>query len=155
MRNTESLHLAHAEALRFISRKSRSEEEIRTRLLRHHSKDLVEKILTLLKDSSIVDDTKFANQWCDSRAIHNPRAAWVVEKELIARGICETLAKEAADKMDDSESAYKAGLKEAAKYRNTGIFTFRRKLIGYLKRRGFTDSISRNTITQLWQDLGN
>lgn len=155
MENIKPLRQAHANALKYVSYKSRSEAEVRSRLLRHYSNDLVEEVLIILKESSVVDDKRFANEWRDSRDAHNPRAAWIVEKELIAKGICKTLAKETIHKMDDNESAYKAAFKEASKFSNANHVTFQRKLYAYLRRRGYSDFVLQNTISHLWRSLGN
>ena len=155
MENIKLFHQAYAEALKHISHKPRSEAEVRMRLLRNYSKDLVEEVLIVLKQSSVVDDKKFANQWRDNRAMYNPRASWLVEKELIAKGICKTLAKQTMHETDDSESAYKAALKEASKLSDVNHVTFQRKLAGYLRRRGYSDCVLQNTISDLWRDLKN
>ena len=115
---------------------------------------MVEQILELLKDESMVDDARFAMQWRDSRSANSPRSAWAVKRELVAKGVDTGVAQEAVQGIDDGESAYRAGLKQARKYDNADLTTFRRRLMGYLRRRGYSDSVSRNTIDRLWEELG-
>ena len=154
MNDTEPVQSAYAAALRYLSYRPRSEAEVRARLRRRYSDALVEQILELLKDESMVDDARFAMQWRDSRSANSPRSAWAVKRELVAKGVDTGVAQEAVQGIDDGESAYRAGLKQARKYDNADLTTFRRRLMGYLRRRGYSDSVSRNTIDRLWEELG-
>ena len=154
MNDTEPVQRAHAAALRFLSYRPRSEAEVRTRLRRRFSESLVDQVMELLKDESLVDDARFARLWRESRDSFRPRSAWAVKRELIAKGVDGGLASEAVEEIDDNESAYRAGLKPARKNMEAGYPTFRRRLRGYLHRRGFSDSVSRRTIERLWEDLG-
>jgi len=154
MNDTEPVQRAHAAALRYLSYRPRSEAEVRARLRRRYSESLVEQVLELLRDESMVDDAKFAAQWRDSRSANNPRSALAVKRELIAKGVDNGVAQEAVQGVDDGESAYRAGLKQARKYDNPDIATFRRRLMGYLRRRGYSDSVSRNTVGRLWEEMG-
>ena len=153
MNDTKPVHRAHAAALRFLSYRPRSEAEVRTRLRRRFSESLVDQVLELLKDESLVDDAKFARLWQESRDSHRPRSAWAVKRELIAKGVDRSLADEAVQEMDDNENAYRAGLKPAQKDKDAEFPTFHRRLSGYLHRRGFSDSVSRRTIKRLWAEV--
>ena len=57
--------------------------------------------------------------------------------------------------LDDEESAYRAGLRAAASLADADYTTFRRRLQGYLYRRGFSQAVIRRTANQLWEGEGD
>ena len=141
--------------MRYLSYRPRSEAEVRTRLLERFPPTTVEQALADLRRQDLLDDAKFAAQWTRSRDVHNPRSAWAVKRELLAKGVDAEVAEEAVDDVDDEETAYRLGLQQARKMAGVDLQTFRRRLWGYLKRRGFADSLSRKTISRLWNELGD
>ncbi len=124
---------------------------MRTRLKRFPA-PIVEQVLDELKQQSLVDDAAFSKLWSESRDSLRPRSAWAVKRELVAKGIDEGLADEAVQDIDDEKSAYRAGLKHAQRLEGADPSTFQRRLWGYLKRRGFSDSVCRHTIERLRHD---
>ena len=152
MSDSEPFQRAHATALRFLSYRLRSESEVRTRLLRNFSPQLVEDVLLCLKEGSLLDDARFAGSWRDSRVSLRPRSAAAIKRELVSKGIDRTTADDTVREVDDEENAYRAGLKAARRASNLDSVAFRRKLWGYLQRRGFGASVSRRVIAQLWQE---
>ena len=154
MSDTEPSQRAHAAALRFLSYRPRSEAEVRNRLRRRFPEPLVDEVVELLKEESLVDDARFAGLWAESRESHKPRSAWAVKRELIAKGVDSSLAQEAVQDIDDTESAYRAATKQAHKHVEADFLTFRRRLWAYLQRRGFSASVSRQTTQRLWEEMG-
>ena len=108
-----------------------------------------------LKDQAMVDDAAFARAWTDSRDSLKPRSAWAVKRELTARGVDSSVAAEAVGTIDDEDSAYRAGLSHSRKLTGQDLDTFRRRLWGFLRRRGFSDSISRHAISRLWDEMSD
>ena len=150
MSDTEPFQRARTDALRYLSYRPRTEAEVQSRLRRRYSLPLVNEVLQELKRQGLLNDAKFATQWVASRISHKPRSSWVLKRELRAKGVDGELAEQAAQAVDDEESAYRAGLKHAGKQEAADFDTFRRRLGGYLKRRGFSDSVSRRTISRIW-----
>ena len=153
MNDVEPFQRAHAAALRLLSYRPRSEAEVRTRLRRNFTAHLVERVLEALRKQDLIDDSKFARQWRESRESLKPRSAWAIKRELMAKGVDTALADQAVWDVDDGESAYRAALGPARKLNGVDLPTFRRRLWGYLKRRGFSDSDSRLTINRLWEEM--
>ena len=151
-KNTPFLH-ANSAALRFISYKPRSEAEVRMRLRRNFPADLTEKVVTALKKRSLLDDVTFANLWRDARVSLNPRSATTIRHELISKGIDQELATETVSSVDDRDCAYRVALKFARRLQHTNISSFNRKLTGYLQRRGFSTSVTRNALTRVRDEM--
>lgn len=146
---------AHSAALRYLSYRSRSRQEVRSRLRRRFSDDLVEQVINVLTEDSLIDDVQFSKQWKDSRNATNPRSAWLIKCELLNKGVDGDVAAKAVADVDDEVSAYRSGRKHASRLEGSDFATFRRKLWAYLMRRGFGGAISRRTVSQLWRELGS
>ena len=143
---------AHSAALRFLSYRSRSRQEVKSRLRRQFSDVLVEQVINVLAEESLIDDVQFSKQWKESRNAANPRSAWFIKRELLNKGVDGDVAAQAVADVDDEVSAYRAGLKYASRFEGSDFETFRRKLWGYLWRRGFGGDISRRTVSRLWRE---
>ena len=154
MSDTEPFKRAHAAALRFLSHRPRSEAEVRTHLHRRFSATLSQRVVESLKEDSLLDDSAFALLWKESRVSHRPRSAWAIKRELAAKGVRKGLAEEAVRDVDDYDTAYRAGLVPARRIGAADLATFRRRLWGFLRRRGFSESVSRQTINRLQADVG-
>ena len=149
MNDSDPFQRARATALRLISYRPRSEAEVRARLLRKFPEPVVADVLASLRAQGLLNDAQFATQWAYERASRSPRSAWAVTRELLAKGVDDTIARSAVQDIDDDDSAYRAGLKYARARTRIDLPTFRRRLLGYLQRRGFSQSVSRRTIDRL------
>jgi len=77
-------------SLRLLAARSRSECEIKSRLLKAGYADAVsENIVGALKKEKILDDARFASEWIDSRLDFSPRAAEVIRAELEEKGVSD------------------------------------------------------------------
>ena len=152
MNDSESFQRANAAALRLLSYRPRSEAEVRNRLRGRFPPHVVEQVIESLEEQALVDDSKFAKLWRDSRDSLNPRSASTIRRELISKGVASDTAEAAVDNMDDEDSAYRAGLKPARRLQSADLPLFRRRLWGHLRRRGFSDSVARRTIARLWDE---
>ena len=153
MSNSDPSQRANSAALRYLSHRPRSEAEVRSRLRRRFDAAVVENVVTSLKEQALVDDAGFARLWKEGRNSLKPRSAWAIKRELESKGIDRAIAEEAVRDVDDEESAQRAGRRQAARLEQADLATFRRKLWGYLRRRGYSDSVCRRTINKLWEEM--
>ncbi len=138
--------------LRFISYRSRSRQEVRLRLGRRFGAGTVERALARLQEKGYLDDAAFARSWRESREAHRPRSAALVRRELAQHGVDREVASEAVAGLDDDASAYRAGLGRLRALQGLDYVPFRRRLEGYLRRRGFGLSVCRRTVERLWRE---
>ena len=70
-------------------------------------------------------------------------------------GVDREITEAALEGFDEADNAYRAGLKFARGQRSRSYTeeVFRRRLWGYLQRRGFNYSLSTSMVNQLWQEL--
>ncbi len=149
MSDARPLSRAHGAALRLLSYRPRTEYELKDRLRRRFPTAVVEQVVALLKDEGQLDDARFASQWTAGRESRSPRSAWAIKRELVAKGVERGVADDAVLAVDDDEAAYRAGLKAARTLTVVDSATFTRRLLGYLRRRGFSEPVCRHTIERL------
>jgi len=152
MKDSEPLQRANAAALRLLAHRARSEAELRTRLLRRFPPEIIELVMKTLSIQGLVDDSSFADLWAANRDSLHPRSSAAIRRELVSKGVTRDVADEAVRDINDQDAAYRAGLKPANRLGQVGFSAFRRNLWGYLKRRGFGDSVTRHTIAVLWEE---
>ena len=152
MNDSDSFERASAAALRLLSHRPRSEAETRTRLRRRFPAHVVERVMESLTRQGLVNDPAFASLWKDSRQSFRPRSAAAIRRELVSKGVSREVAETSVRDVDDHDAAYRAALKPAGRLHQVDLATFRRKLRGYLQRRGFSQSVVRETIARLWEE---
>ena len=113
------------------------------------------EVVAALRSQGLLDDARFSTQWAESREARNPRSARLIARELLAKGVDGALADEAVREIDDEESAYRACLKYSRIGGRADPVAFQRRLLGYLRRRGFSQSVSRRAIGRLMDERAN
>ncbi len=142
-------------ALGYVSFKPRAITEVRRRIGRDFTQPVVECVLDSLKRYGYLDDAEYAMQWRRSRDKRKPRGAFLLRRELRAKGVADDLIDDALDGLDEAGSAYRAGERVAQRWLRNGDMsyaTFRRKMWDYLGRRGFATGVTRDTANRLWQE---
>jgi regulatory protein len=152
MDEKESLQKATSSALHYLSYRPRSEAEMRGHLRRKHSQQTVETVVERLKEQGLLDDMAFAQAWSQARASSRPRSAFLVRRELLGKGVARETAQAATETLDDEEIAYAAGQRPARPLAGADYTTFRRRVWGYLQRRGFSQAVMRRTVGRLWEE---
>jgi len=143
-----------AAAAHYLSYRPRSEFELRERLSRRgFDSDNIEAALTRLKEQGLVDDTDFARFWRDNRQSFSPRSRWLTGLELRRKGVAEEVIDQVVGDVSDDDSAYRAALSRAHRLTASDYQSFRHRLAGYLRRRGFGYRVINNTVEQLWQEI--
>ncbi len=151
----EAQQAATAQALRLISRRPRSEHELRQGWDRRGVAPQVQQtVLEHLKRTGQVDDVAFASAWVENRDTFRPRAARALRAELRRKGVADEAIGPAVSGIDESEAAYRAAQRFAR--RSTGLAEddFQRRVGGQLARRGFDWETIRAAVRRVWAELG-
>jgi len=152
----DSFQRALSAAVHYISYRPRSEFELRERLgQRGVNGNAREEVITKLKEQGLIDDTAFAQFWKSSRQSYSPRSQWLTGLELKRKGVADDIVNRVVDNIDDDDNAYRAALKKARSLPQSDYPVFRRRLGGYLQRRGFSYGVINHTIQRLWQEQSN
>jgi len=68
------------------------------------------------------------------------------------KGISEDIIESTIATIDDEDSAYRAATSKARSLSRSDYESFRRRLGGYLQRRGFNYGVVEKTIKRVWQE---
>jgi regulatory protein len=140
-------------ATRYLGYRPRSEHEMRQRLgQRGFDSQSIEAVLARLKEQNLMDDSAFARFWKDNRQQFSPRSQWLVRQELKQKGVPAEVIDQAVSTIDDADSAYRAARSRARNLPVSDYQDFRRRLGGYLERRGFGYGVIVQTIDRMWRE---
>jgi len=143
-------------ALNLISYRPRSEAEVRNNLTKHQiPEDITTAVIARLRETGILNDQQFAEAWVDNRATFRPRSKLALRMELKQKGIDEDIIEETLASVKDEEQAFEAGQKKARQLRDADEQEFKRKLFGFLARRGFNYEVASSVVRGLWEDINN
>ena len=140
-------------AIHYLGYRPRSESEIRQRLCRRgFNGDSVEAVIARLREQGLINDTAFAQFWKDNRESFSPRSQWLTGSELRRKGVADNIIEQVIRDVDDSGGAHRAALSKARSLPRVDYQEFRRRLGGYLKRRGFGYEVINRTVERIWQE---
>ena len=140
-------------ALHYLGYRPRSEAEVRQRLRRRGFRgEVIDEVVICLKERKLIDDVAFAHYWKDNRLSFRPRSRRLIKLELRQKGVATETANEVLEDLDDGNAAYEAGLKKARALSGVDYNEFRRRLSGYLGRRGFDYGTVSSAVARLWQE---
>lgn len=146
--------VAYQRILKFISHRIRTKDEIRRNLIKHKVQSrVINDVLQRLRRNGMVNDKQFAKSWVENRNEFRPRAHRMLTYELRQKGITDEIISQTLDSIiSDEELAFKAAQNQVRKYKDLEWPNFRRKLSGFLARRGFSYNIISLVVDQVWAE---
>jgi regulatory protein len=145
---------AFQQALLFLSYRIRSEYEIRRNLEKHKFPEaVVEATIERLRREGLANDKQFAQLWVENRSTFRPRGRRALALELRQKGIPDPTIQAIIETVDDESLAYSAARQKAHKLPVQEWAEFRKKLSGFLARRGFSYSIIKPIVLRVWDEL--
>ena len=142
-------------ALRFLSYRPRSEAEVRRRLSKRFPGSSVDNAIITLREQGLLDDAAFAQFWRQNRERSRPKGTSAMRWELLRMGVSREVANDALEGLDDDESAYRAARGISRRLGQSDYVAFQKKLIPYLRRRGFGPETSKGAVRRLWSELSD
>lgn len=138
--------LARDYALRLLGIRPRSVREMRDRLGRKgYDRAEIEAAIAELCQAGLLDDRKFAAQWVESRLALKPMGFSRLRAELLAKGVDRQTVDSSLSKyrgeLDEKEAALSLARKKLRSLRGLEPEVVRRRLAGFLERRGFEPQI--------------
>ena len=151
----DELERAYLRALNFLSYRPRSKAEIRRNLRKYKvPENLIEPTVERLEQNKFINDKEFAQIWVENRNSFRPRGRRALRVELRQKGIADEVIQSSLDELVDEEIlAYQAGIKKAKKLAKYEWQDFRKKLSGFLARRGFSYGVISPLLPQLWEEV--
>ena len=146
--------IALQKAVKFLSYRPRSEDEVRKNLKKHKfQEEIIEKVIDRMRRGGLVNDVNFAELWVENRSEFRPRGSRLLRMELRKKGIPDDVIENATKDLTEDELAFRAASKQARKYKKLEWQEFRKKMNGFLARRGFDYGIISNVIPNVWEEL--
>lgn len=151
LESQEAVETAYQRALHFISYRPRSIQEVRVRLTKKEIEAaIIEAVIERLVSKNYLNDEEFAQTWVENRVAFKPRSRFALRGELIKKGISEEIIEAALASVDDASLAYKAAESKARRFAKYDRDEFRKKLLGFLGRRGFSYAVAEEVCRELW-----
>lgn len=154
LKSQDDVEIALQRALNYLSYRARSEKEVRQNLNKHgHAESVIDEVIERLKRGGLVDDKNFAETWVDNRSEFRPRGSQMLRIELRQKGIQDQVIADVLNDVDDSSLALKAARKKARRYQSLEWQEFRKKMNGFLARRGFHYGVISEVLPKVWEEI--
>lgn len=155
----EYLAKAKKDALRLLSFRARSTQELRSRLQRKgHEKAVVEEALVFCARAGFLDDEKFAKLYVTSLLQSRPSGKRQIAFYLQNKGVSQGLVRRTLDSLEDFDEkqvALDLALRRHKSVSRLPEATAKARLYGFLRRRGFTGEAVSYALTRLYKDMGS
>ncbi|MEA1966783.1 MAG: RecX family transcriptional regulator [Thermodesulfobacteriota bacterium] len=150
----EQITKAYSLCIRFLAPRARSVKEINDYLAKKgFNKDVRNETIDLLLNKNLLNDKEFAYLFVESREKFRPRSKFALEYELRQKGIQEAIIEEVLMDIDEQKSAWIAVASRIETWNIHGPDKFKKKIMNYLKNRGFSYEISISTYSQCCSSL--
>lgn len=137
LKQTAVLDKAYMRSLDMLSRRARSEWELRDYLRRKdYEPEVIEQIIARLKKSQYIDDYNFAKAWVDNRRLLKATSKRKLSQELKQKRVEQSVIDEVLAEDETDEPAVIREL--IVKKRTQSRYQDDQKLIAYLLRQGFS-----------------
>ncbi len=155
LQQQETREVAYQRALLLLSYRARSEHEVRQRLgEKGFDPPVVDEVIERLKGERFLGDAEFARHWTENRSQFRPRSRRMLRYELKQKGVSEEHIEKALETAEDeSELAYQAGIRYARRLAGAEQELFRKRLAGFLARRGFSYGTIAPVIRRIWSEV--
>jgi regulatory protein len=145
----------YQKALHFLSYRPRSSAEVRQNLTKRGiAEPLVEETIVRLQQAGLVNDEAFARAWVENRNAFHPRSKSALRMELRQKGLSDEVVRSVLDEQVDEQAlALEAARKQAHRYSGLEWAEFRKKLGGFLARRGFSYTTLAPVVSEVWKEI--
>lgn len=150
----DEVEQARQHTLGLLERRPRSVQEIRRYLEgKGYLPETIEAALASLSEAGLLDDQAFARFWLENRTEFRPRSVRALRQELRQKGVSAEVITTALQAHNENEAAYRAAQTQARRWRGLDSLSFRKKMEGFLVRRGFAYEVAREATARAWQEM--
>jgi regulatory protein len=154
LESIDEVSRATNQAVRLLAFRPRSRSELQTRLRRKgFNSEAISAAIERMAELGYVDDADFASYWVENRQQHRPRGRRLLEQELRSKGVPQDVVHQAIDEaeIDEFSQARELATKRAERLRGLDRETWRRRMAGFLQRRGYGWDVVRQVLDELQQ----
>jgi regulatory protein len=154
LQNEDTIEVAFQRAYRFLSYRARSEAEVTKRLSEQgFEAPVIDVVLARLRANGFVGDERFAQEWVENRSTFRPRSRRMLALELRQKGVEDEVIQETLEQSGTDETlAYEAAVRYAKRLETLDWEEFRKRLSGFLGRRGFSYGTVSATVRRVWAE---
>ena len=131
-----------------------TKSEMKQRLAREgFSEEAIETAIEELIDSGHIRDRKYAENWVVRRQKSNPRGKTLLKHELLDKGVDRETAEQVVAQVETEDEAILAlqiAQKRMKQYQQLPVHVAKRRLHGFLARRGFGSEIVQQVLEQIF-----
>lgn len=160
LEETEAL-ATYDRALNLLAVQARSSRDLKRRLIQKgEPAPYVDRAIERLTTVGLLDDAQFARQLARSKAVGQGASKRRVQQEMFKRGVAREVADEAIvdvfeeEAVDETENAAAAARKKLRTLGSVDAETRRRRLYGFLARRGYGPDAIRETLQRVLLEGG-
>lgn len=144
-------------AYRYLSYRARSVAEVRDKLgEKGFAAEVVAEVIADLQRQKLLDDREFARRWVEAR-LQRANGARKLAQDLrhkgVAAGVVDEVLAEFAPVLASGEQAVELLNKQAWRYRGLTPAKAKRRMLGFLARRGCDEQMARAAVEQVWKEL--
>lgn len=154
LQKEDAVEEAYQRSLKLLNFRARSEHEIRTRLLKYGcDEEVIGQVIVRLTEKGYVNDRRFAEDWVENRTTFRPRGRKLLRIELQQKNLDKDQIESAMNDLpDEEEIAREAARKYSARLQGLDEQTFKKRLYGFLIRRGFQYEDFKVIMEEMWEE---
>lgn len=139
LKHGDTFDKAFHAALRYLGYRPRSQHEVETYLAKkEYDEEVVEGTIARLYEYGYLDDEAFARSWLSDRERLKPKGERGLSYELRQKGISDEVIALVLEELDEESSALRAVEPKLARWLTLDEQAMKRKINGFLGRRGFS-----------------
>jgi regulatory protein len=147
LKQGDAVDKAYDRALRFLGLRPRSQVEVERYLQdKGYPPEVVASAVQRLLARQYLDDQAFVQFWVENREKFRPRGQRALRYELRQKGISERVIETALADVAEAELAWAAVEKKLNGWRNLPAVDLKKKIAGFLGRRGFNYEVVNQAI---------
>ena len=149
----DARHLAFLRALHFLKFRARSRRELLDYLVKKgFGPAIAARVVERLEASGLSGDAEFARLWVASRLRHRPRGKYLLAAELTQKGVAPDIIADVLSDVDEESAARSAARTKLRQWRNRDAAEMFRKLLSFLRGKGFPHAMCRQIALEMTED---
>ncbi len=153
----EQLQKAKDTAYNYLSYRAGSVKEVRDKLAqKEFAEETIEQVVDDLQRQKLLNDSEFARRFVEARlgrANGSRKLAQELRRKGIETEIIDEVLGEFAATLGSEERAIGLLGKQAWRYRGLERDKAKRRMLGFLARRGYDAQMARSAVDKVWQEL--
>jgi regulatory protein len=156
LKKADDRYKAYRASISFLAYRMRSQRETERHLNRKgFAPEIINQTIARLRSQKYLDDLEFARAWIRSRKRRKPGSKSALQFELNQKGVDGKIIKDLLVDLDNNELARTCVEKKIRIWGDLGREDFKKKILNYLKRRGFNYEVCLNAYRHAWSILNN